>query len=176
MEQIDRLPLRISRLLGWFLLLYVAFHLRELLEADSFLETLSHFFKRRYLTLSIFTGIAWFSYSLCAYLLLRWLYDRIAWPLLILLLLGSVVTCMFWRAFLEEVIAKAITGEGNYNPDMPWGTYLRDQILYALYFTPLGILFYFTQRSRFYEERRQEAEVLRVQSELKFLRSQVNPH
>lgn len=122
--------------------------------------------------------LAFFSYTFLAYLLLYYLYPRLKakWWALVLLFSVMVLACMFLRAFLEEFVLFHIFGQHNYNPSMSWTKYLLDNIYYAIIFTPVGIVFYLSELNRYSEAIRQRAELLQRETELKFLRSQVNPH
>jgi two-component system LytT family sensor kinase len=172
-----KMPFLFGRLLLWFLIIYISFfHLSDIIQADDRWAELMEYTDPKYLLLLCFTGIAWFSYSLWSYWLLYHQYNKLQRPLLGMVMLVGVLGCMVMRAFWEEVVFKSISGYGNYNPDMSWNYYLLDQILYALIFTALGIVFYLMQRADFQEDGRREAEALRRETELKFLRSQVNPH
>ncbi|MEM1359854.1 MAG: histidine kinase [Bacteroidota bacterium] len=171
------MPFRWQRLLLLFIVVYLAiFHLSDFLEAESVREEWERFTTLHALSLLVFTGVAFFSYSLVCYMVLYFLFDRIPWAFLLLILAMGIFVCMPMRAFWEEVIVKAISGTGNYNPKTAWGYYLADQILYALIFCPLGIVFYLLQRARFIEQAGRVSDTLRVEAELKYLRSQVNPH
>lgn len=173
----DKMPFLFGRLLLWFLVVYLSFfHLSDLIQAEDRWAELMEYTDPLHLLLMFFTGVSWFSYSLWSYWLLYRKYDGTSRFFLGVVMLAGVVACMFMRAFWEEVVFKAIAGYGNYNPGMSWNYYLLDQVLYALIFTALGIVFYLMQRADFQELGRREAESLRRETELKFLRSQVNPH
>lgn len=171
------MPFHWQRLLLFFIVVYLAiFHLSDFLEAESVQEEWERFTTLHAFSLLVFTGIAFFSFSLVCYTVLYFFFDRIPWGLLLVILAAGIFACMPMRAFWEEVVVKAISGTGNYNPDMAWGYYLSDQILYALIFCPLGVVFYLLQRARFIERAGRVSDTLRVEAELKYLRSQVNPH
>lgn len=149
--------------------------LREILEADNIREAL-------YLQLTdwnmlSFSGpMAFFVQALVMYILLFHGYHRYkGWQMVLLLLVGFFAG-IFFRAFLEEGVVALIRGYGNYNPNLSWGYYVLDNLYYSVIHCSLGIVFYFVQLSNHTENQRQEFALLQRETELKFLRSQVNPH
>ncbi|MEM6772269.1 MAG: histidine kinase, partial [Bacteroidota bacterium] len=172
-----RMPLQLGQLGIWYFIGYfLIIRLREFTLDGSFYEELAEYKDGHMLALKLSALFAFFSYTLCQYLLLYYGYRRWRWYVLVLVQVGMILSCMFFRAFLEEGIVAAIFGYGNYNPDMPWSTYLWDNVYYAVIFCCLGLVYYFYQLANFNEQRRQESELLQRETELKFLRSQVNPH
>jgi len=55
-------------------------------------------------------------------------------------------------------------------------TYFQNTIFYALIFSVYGAVFYFIRYSRYKELQQKDLEIQNRQSELSFLRSQINPH
>jgi sensor histidine kinase YesM len=150
--------------------------LREFVGFDAIQQEMLEWTIPHMAALKVSSGIAFFSYSVVAYLLLYYCYERFRWYLLLPSLAVLALTCMFFRSFMEEVVILKLFGHGNYNPNMAWSTYLLDNIYYAVVFTSLGIIFYFVQLSRHSSDALRQTMLLQQETELKFLRSQVNPH
>ncbi|MEM7573286.1 MAG: histidine kinase [Bacteroidota bacterium] len=149
--------------------------LREILEADDIRE---EFYVQLvdWGILSFTSPTAFFVQGLIMYLLLHFLYRRLAgWQMVMVLILGLFAGILF-RAFLEEGVIATLRGYGNYNPDLSWSYYVLDNLYYSFIFCSLGMVFYFVQLARHNEAQRQQFASLQRESELKFLRSQVNPH
>lgn len=171
------MPRQLGRLFLWFCIGYfLIIRLREITQDGPITDQLAEFQDPHLLGLKISAALAFFSYTLCQYLLLYYGFNRLKWYFLAAAQLVLVLGCMFFRAFLDEVVVQAITGTGNYNPNMTWENYLWDNVYYAVIFCSLGIVFYFYQLAAFNEVWRRESEVIQRETELKFLRSQVNPH
>lgn len=177
MQTINKMPLRIGTLCLWYMGVFlVAIRLRDFLGVDAIQQEIAEWNDPHMAALKISSGLAFFSYSLTAYLLLYYYYERFRWFLLLPALAMLSAGCMFFRSFLEEVVILKLFGHGNYNPNMSWGAYLLDNLYYAIVFTSLGIIFYFVQLSRYKSAALQQTMILQQETELKFLRSQVNPH
>lgn len=171
------MPFRIGRLALWFAFGYfVLIRLRELVMNPDPAGELAEYADPHLLLLKIASGVVFFSYTIGQYLLLRYGHSRFRWYFLLLAEIVLVIACMLFRSFVDEVVVKAITGSGNYNPDMTWTNYFLDNLYYAIVFSSIGIIFYFVQLARHNDEARLESETLQRETELKFLRSQVNPH
>ncbi len=80
------------------------------------------------------------------------------------------------RFFIEEVFFLYWFGFDNYYDQMSTTNYLLDNLYYAIPFSAVGIVFYFSQYSRFRERQSQELLIQNQKTELAFLRSQINPH
>lgn len=175
----NRFPLRLWLLFGWSLLTYfLFFELRELLMGTTLAEYVGGYTSAYAITLQVEVLFAFAAYAFSAYLLL-YFFRR---PLrgkpgaIIVLLLVGIMASILLRAFLEEFVLFHIFDKHNYNPDMSWKNYVLDNLYYSIVFTAVGIVFYFSELTRFAEKRRMETEALQRETELKFLRSQVNPH
>ncbi len=171
------MPKSIGKLLLWYGIIYlVVIKLREVIYADSLSEAFSDYNDPHMFGLMIASGLAFFSYSLFSYLGLHLFFGKVAWWQLLGALIFLIIGCMFFRAFLEEFVIYNIFGVGNYNRNMSWPVYLLDNVYYAIIFCSLGIVFFFVQYGHFSEANRRQIEVSQRETELKFLRSQVNPH
>ena len=173
------LRFRLGPLLLWCIAVYLTvIEFRSLLLSESFADSLGRFSGWYSVSLQLTTILAFSSYAVGGYILLYFFYPRVKrrWWLLVPAFALLILSCMFFRAFLEEGILFGLFGRHNYNPKMSWGRYLTDNFYYAIVFTPVGIVYYLSELNRFNEKARQRAALLQRATELKFLRSQVNPH
>ena len=177
MAYLDPMPLRIGPLLLWYLATYLlVLRLRALLRPGG-VERLFTTYSDLHLTVLSLTSLLTFAaYSVGSYLLLHRLYGRYNRILIVVAFAGLTVGCMLLRAFIEEYILYHIFGGYNYDPAMSWAYYLLDNLYYAIIFLPVGIVYFFTQHGRYTLARQHATEVAYRETELKFLRSQVNPH
>ena len=171
------MPLRFGQLGLWFLATYaVVLRLRHLLRSGGWEEIARSYSSVYHITLQLSSILAFGAYSFGAYYLLYRAYGRYGRLRLIGMFLLMTVACMLFRAFLEEGVLHAVFGNYNYHPDLSWKYYLLDNLYYATVFLPVGIVFYFVQHGRHAEAVRYRMEASYREAELKFLRSQVNPH
>jgi sensor histidine kinase YesM len=174
-----KLPFRPWPLMAWSAFIYlVVIKLRNILLANAPVDWIDRYDNIYEIVLQISVYFSFFSYAFFAYLLLYYLYPQVkkSWWSLILPFSIMVMGCMFFRAFIEEFVLFNIFGQHNYNPQMSWLKYLLDNFYYAIVFTPIGIVYYLSELNRFNEQIRQKADLLHRETELKLLRSQVNPH
>ena len=171
------MPLRFGQLGLWFLATYyVVLRLRIFLRDGGWERFLHSFDDLHHVTLQ-FTGLLSFAtFSFGAYYLLWRTYGRIGRGRLVVFFFLLTVSCMLFRAALEEGLLYAIFGENNYNPNTSWPAYLLDNLYYATVFLPVGIVFFFVQYGRHTDAVRYRLETSYREAELKFLRSQINPH
>ena len=109
----------------------------------------------------------YFLFAVIPYLaLLRW-YPKKEWlPMILLILLGLPLIFLL-RYWLERIGA----GRG-----VRLRNFFLDHLFTALMSLVFGVIFYFIRWSRFKELEQKELEIQHRQSELSFLRSQINPH
>ncbi len=177
MQELNRMPFRLGGLFLWFLAVYfIAIRLRDFMQVGAIDREISEWQDPHLAALKVSSGIAFFSYCLVAYVILYSLYPRFRWWVLLPALGGAAIGCIFFRALIEEVLIYHLYGEGNYHPGMSWESYILDNLYYAVVFTSLGIIFYFVQLSRYNALALHQTVRLQQETELKFLRSQVNPH
>lgn len=175
----NKMPFRPLPLVAWFAGVYLVFiKLRELIVGDVSRDWIERYDDVYTVVLQLSVYISFYSYAFFAYLLLYYLYPRFKkkWWNLILPLLLLIPACILLRSFIEDFVLFNIFGEHNYNPNMSWKVYFLDNLLYAIIFTPVGMVFYLSELNRYNEKIRQKVELLHRETELKFLRSQVNPH
>jgi len=179
MTTANHFPLRPWLLFGWSLLIYfLVFELREILMGAALAGYVKQYSSPFSIALQVEVLFAFSAYAFSAYLWLYFFRPRLKTQVGVLvgLLLVGVLACIFLRAFLEEFVLFNLFGKHNYNPDMSWKNYVLDNLYYAIIFTSIGVVFYFSELTRFNEKQRLETEALQRETELKFLRSQVNPH
>ena len=171
------MPLHLLRLFGWFLLVYLfQGPVRDILLASDRTAALLELLDARRLTFFVTSGLAFFTYSLMSFLLLRRYQPRWRWWRLMALIGAGALVCIGFRALLEELVLEVLTGQGNYHPGITWHYHVLDNLYYAIIFTAIGITYYYVQLAGSQRERAQRAELLRRESELRFFRSQLNPH
>ena len=171
------MPLRFGQLALWFLATYfVVFRLRNLLRYGGW-ERFVHSFDDLHHTVLQFTApLAFASYSFGAYYLLWRTYGHISRGKLVTFFGLLTLACMLFRGLLEEGLLYQIFAEHNYDPNMSWPAYLLDNLYYTSVFLPVGMVFFFVQHGRHADAMRYRLETSYREAELKFLRSQVNPH
>lgn len=114
-------------------------------------------------------------YAFGCYSVLFWLKGKPNVLLVVLLFLVYPLTASA-RFLIEEVLYLRWFGFDNYYDQMSAINYLLDNLYYAIPFSAVGIVFYFSQYSRFRERQSQELLIQNQKTELAFLRSQINPH
>lgn len=110
--------------------------------------------------------ISWL-FTLSAYLFLYWFYPNKSYAKLILSISISVTLCFllsfWWIKFMEPVPVRL-------------GNYLPATVFFYAINVIFGMAFYFVQYAQYKELQAKELLLQTRQSELSFLRSQVNPH
>ncbi len=99
---------------------------------------------------------------------------KYAW--LALSILTLVPFFIGFRYLLEEVIFKAIFGQGNYHEGTVIGRYIGDNIQYAIGYITLGALVFLFENNIKNQQKLLQMAATNSEAELKFLRSQINPH
>jgi sensor histidine kinase YesM len=160
----------------WGLIFYFVFaEMREVIEENSF-KVIIEWFEYHSFILTITSLTAFIGFSWGAYWIFRQLYGRIplfwAFPALLL----NILVFTIFRFFLQERVVLFLFGFGNYHDNLSYKYYLFDNLYYAVIFTALGVVFYFIQYSKYKEQQQQELLLQNKQTELAFLRSQINPH
>lgn len=166
-----------KRLPWYYLLLYfLDVKLRDWLKADSWAEIIADYTDPQMLALQITGLLAFGSMTFLTYWMMVGFYDRAPGWGMILLVIAAGCLGILIRFGLEEGLLKWITGTGNYNPETTWSYYFRDNSLYAITYCGLGLVFFLVRYAGFQIKLREQSELRRREAELKFLRSQVNPH
>ena len=171
------MPLRFGKLIGWCLLVYfVVDILRGLLRTGGF-DRLGELLYSPHLLILLATSLLSFSaYSIGAYLLLYCRYERTPVALLAAAFIPLIAAVMLLRAFIQEVLLYELFGIDNYDDGITWTAYALDNLYYAILFVPVGVVYYFFQYGNYAQTQRHETEVAFREAELRFLRSQINPH
>ncbi|MCB0661975.1 MAG: sensor histidine kinase [Saprospiraceae bacterium] len=98
----------------------------------------------------------------------------------ILQLVGSLVAVLaffiMFRYLLEEAIFPLIFGHGNYVEGTTLNYYIRDNYLYAVRYITLGFLVFLFENNWNSKQKIWELNLQKKEAELKYLRSQMNPH
>lgn len=109
-----------------------------------------------------------FLFTWLPYLLFHQFYRQRKWPLLVGLIALSFADCFllsfFWTSFMEQPVKVRLSN------------YLPQAVFFFTMYAVLGTAFYFIQYSHYKEVMEKENLLLTRQSELSFLRSQINPH
>lgn len=176
-DEYQKPPLKWKELF-WVLLIifFLDTQLRDLLKAKSVAKFISSYNDPHMLMLqfTIFLTFVFFCY--CTYFILHCFYDSLKnWQIILLVIIVAILGILL-RAMLEEVIVKAITGIGNYNPKTSWSFYFRDNSIYAITYCGLAAVFFFVHYAAFHAKLYRQSQLQRREAELNFLRSQVNPH
>lgn len=116
-----------------------------------------------------------FLYAAGTYFVLHRYHQR-PWYILGPALLLSTVLAVAVRYLLEEQLAPVLIGFRNYPEGTSYLTYFLDNLYYALLHGAIGAIVFLLQQTRFREAQRQELLVQNQQTELAYLRSQINPH
>lgn len=116
-----------------------------------------------------------FLYALLSYSALYYFWPKQKKIKLFALIILSIVTPIFVRYSIQEVLFEKLFGFSNYfGHDLT--SYFRDNLYFAFRYSVFGILFYFITLS-LYNARRANALVVENQNmQLSMLRSQINPH
>lgn len=163
----NRFLLFILCFIVYYLLLHIAFGFPVLV--------------REGLTLRVFRSVSLtdvvFSFLTAAvpYIVLLRFYPAKKWVNCIIGILAGVSLVFMMRYGFTELLA-ARTGETVWRSPVRLRTFFNQHLLYIIVYTIYGIGFYFIRYAYFQELQQKELELQSRQSELSFLRSQINPH
>ena len=128
-------------------------------------------------------GFAWriadignsFLFALIPYLLLHAYYPKKKIAIAILCILLAVPVLFFMRYWIEGfIVLKDRTG--LFVASVRLRTYFYNHLSYIILYTVYGMVFYFIRYSYFREMQQKDLMLQSRESELSFLRSQINPH
>ena len=171
------MPLRLGQLGLWILGTYfVVLRLRILLRDGEWDRIFHCCDSLHHIALQFTSILAFAAYAFGSYYLLWQTYGKVGRGRIGLSFVLLALLCMLFRAGLEEGLLYSIFGRYNYHPATSWPAYLLDNLYYATLFLPVGIVFFFVQHSRHADAVRYRLQTSYREAELKFLRSQVNPH
>lgn len=165
----------IGQLLRWHLIFCVFYYQVQELLNDRSLDSLLQLLELDTLVLSIIGFLIFFVYALFPYLVLRRYYGQPWFVLAGWLLLGSLAAAGI-RYGVEEVLAPVLIGFRNYPEGISFLTYYLDNLYFLVLHGAIGVIVYLLQTTKLRERQRQELLVENQQTELAFLRSQINPH
>ncbi|MDF2188581.1 sensor histidine kinase [Paraflavitalea sp. CAU 1676] len=159
-----RLILLLVMYVALYFLLHIAYDLPNLVNGRS------HFLGFTHGLGSLINGImniaVYFLFALVPYLLLFRFYPRRVFVFVLLTLLSLVV--LFYFCYVLE--------EWKWNRDLRLKNYFLENIFYAFMFVVYGIVFFFIRYAQHKELEQKDMVIQNRQSELSFLRSQINPH
>ena len=147
------------------------------MSGDPLAHVLDNMSSGRLLVLFFTSGLSFLAHTLLTYTILyvAYLRDWAWWKRPPAILLG-VSAAILIRAFLEQGLLYWVTGQGNYRAGTSWTYYVTDNTYYAILYGSIGIIYFYVGLSNHNRMIAQGAELLRREAELKFLRSQINPH
>lgn len=145
-----------------YFLLHIAFNLPSVVNGRTkVLNTPDNFPE---LIMLLFSMGLFFLFALIPYLLLHWCYPRRTYLAVLLTLAAFPV--VFYLCFYFE----------PFNRPIRLRTFFLNNISYAFLYTVYGIIFYFIRYAQYKELQQKDMVIQNRQSELSFLRSQINPH
>ncbi|MEM6723540.1 MAG: sensor histidine kinase [Bacteroidota bacterium] len=166
------------QLLGWVLLIYFLFSTRGSFMGDQidWKEIINMFtvFKTRLMKITGFVAFA--SFSLVAYNVLRYWFPRGARLHIVVILLLCYPALVGFRYLLQEILMPAIWGFSNYASGYSFRHYLLDNLFFATTYYGIGLVFFLNQWSRLKEQEEKVLQLENQQTQLDFLRAQINPH
>ena len=167
---------KIGKLVFWHFVLYLAVTLKgyAVRVFDMFSTHSIDMFK--YTVLASTSMLAFFAFSLLAYGILFFCYDRKSNYFTTLLIALAVTFSIGFRYFLQEILQKSVFGFGNYFSNISARYYILDNLYYAIIFTSFGAIFFFIQYSKHKDLVKNELLLENKKTELALLRSQINPH
>jgi len=130
-------------------------------------------FKIIVLTITTFTSFFLYPLSICIWFG-KFLPGRVVRALLLCLL--CIPFIIFFRYFLQEIVCPAVFGFGNYFRPVSAKYYFQDNLYFAVLFSCFGLAYFFVGYIRVSERRQAALAIAAKESELAFLKSQINPH
>ena len=95
---------------------------------------------------------------------------------MVLLLLAGITAIIILRYSIEEWLYPTFFHFSNYNPATPLIFYYFDNLYFACLYSAFGIVYFFVQKDKRNQLKEAQLQLANKQTELSFLRSQVNPH
>lgn len=114
-------------------------------------------------------------YPLAAYIIFERYFRKSKWQMLLYLIL-SVGVIISMRYSIEEIVYPWLFGFRNYYPNTTLLYYYIDNIYFAVLYGAFGIVYFFVQNEHQHRLKQARLMLANKQTELSFLRSQVNPH
>lgn len=169
------MKLKIFSLFCYHVLFFILFYeLRVSLESQS-LEVLTAWFKLEDGLLNLSSLFVFFGFAAGSYLILFYYYQKSIFKVII-----GVIAVFFLvigvRYFLEEIFFLKVFGFDNFYDGIQPLVYVLRNLFYAVLHIVFGFIFFFIQYSIHQEKQAQALLIENKQTELAFLRAQVNPH
>lgn len=114
-------------------------------------------------------------YPLAAYILFELFYRKNRRRTLFYWLI-SITVIIATRYLVEQVLFFHLFGFRNYRGDVSLLYYYLDNLYYAFLYSAFGIIYFFLQSEHQHQLQQAELQLANKQTELSFLRSQINPH
>ncbi|MEO1438052.1 MAG: histidine kinase [Bacteroidota bacterium] len=166
------------QLLAWVFLIYFLFSMRNSFmgEQINWKEITDIFldFRTRLIKLTGFLAFA--AYSLVAYQVLRLWFPKGQGVKVAVVLVCCYPLLVGFRYLLQEILMPAVWGFSNYAPGYSFRRYLLDNLFFATTYYGVGLVFFMNQWSRYKEQQERALQLENQQTQLDFLRSQINPH
>ena len=115
-----------------------------------------------------------FLFAWLPYLILLHFYPRKKIGQAILCILLVLPVLFFMRYWVDEWLM--IKGSTQFKPSIRLRTYFYSHLFYIIVYAVYGVVFYFIRYAYFNEMRQKDLMLQNRESELSFLRSQINPH
>jgi len=119
--------------------------------------------------------IVFLLYPFTTYVILN-KYFKISKRTTVLLWLMGITAIITLRYGIEEWLYPIFFLFSNYTPSTPVLYYYSDNLYFACLYSAFGIVYFFVQKDRQNQLRESQLQLVNQQTELSFLRSQVNPH
>ncbi len=145
------------------------------LSLSSFLPFDPEDFTIRFIVLKLNFMLVMFLFMYLFYLSFYYFYPRKKLRLAVSLII-ALVTPVFVRYFLDQILHFWLFGTTNYNTDRTFHFFYIDNLYFGVHYIAPGILYYFFRRNEVLQQARLEDAKLQSQAAISHLRSQVNPH
>ncbi|MDF2381272.1 sensor histidine kinase [Nostoc ellipsosporum NOK] len=166
--------LRFLHLLIWFLIFYILWAgAIDYFASRPFFDDQSFTFQKIVLRVTSVTSFFLYPLSICIWFG-KFLPGKIVRALLMCLFCIPVI--IFIRYCLEEILCVAVFGFGNYFPPFSAKYYFQDNLYFAVLFSCFGLAYFFVGYTGMSERRQAALAFAAKESELAFLKSQINPH
>lgn len=157
---------------AFYLLLHLAYDIPNIIHGSSgFVGGINT--ARELLTQIIDFSCA-YPFALIPYLAFFYLYPSRRWASIVLTILLSLPLIFFICYGIEGLLIKKLS-QSNYTT-IRLRFYFRDHLFYIILYLVYGIAFYFIRYAYFRDMQQKELLLQSRESELSFLRSQINPH
>ena len=171
------MKMNIRSLAQAFIVFYLVYEpLQVLLDTGSVTEALYALKGWPELALFVSNLLYFAAYSFGAYWMFHKTYGSASRYLPFALLIPVALVAILLRYGMQEVLGPILFNWRNYAADTTLQYYIFDNLYYAVVYLSVGTVFFFVQYAQYREGRQRELELQNQQTELAFLRSQLNPH